>query len=78
MIVATFLKVWILYIMSTTSTGKPLLTGKHSPAIERVVAQVNGYVNRYCCRDLQNPLSMNFLPAARASIYPAKKLIWRF
>ncbi|VEB60851.1 glutaredoxin [Salmonella enterica subsp. enterica] len=54
--------------------GKPLLTGKRNPAIEEwVCAKLTVTLISYCCRDLQNPLSMNFLPLRRASILIRKK-----
>ncbi len=53
--------------------GKPLLTGKRNPAIEEWLRKVNGYVNQLLLPRFANPLSMNFLPAARQYFIRKKK-----
>lgn len=52
--------------------GKPLLTGKRNPAIEEWLRKVTVTLISYCCRDLQNPLSMNFYPCG-APVFIRKK-----
>lgn len=53
--------------------GKPLLTGNAIQPLKSGCAKLTVTLISYCCRDLQNPLSMNFLPLRRASILSAKK-----
>lgn len=48
--------------------GKPLLTGKRSPAIEEWLRKVNGYANKLLLRVLPNRHSMSFY-SRRAQIF---------
>lgn len=50
------------------ATPTRMIGQKMVPILQKDVTLIS-----YCCRDLQNPLSMNFLPLRRASILSAKK-----
>lgn len=53
--------------------GKPLLTGKRSPAIEEWLRKVNGYANKLLLRVLPNRHLMSFLLLPRANISSTRK-----
>lgn len=53
--------------------GKPLLTGKRSPAIEEWLRKVNGYANKLLLPRLPNRHLMSFLLLPRANISSTRK-----
>lgn len=53
--------------------GKPLLTGKRSPAIEEWLRKVNATPTNCCCRVLPNRHLMSFLLPPRANISSTRK-----
>ncbi|MGU0016736.1 hypothetical protein ACVXG9_22550 [Escherichia coli] len=66
-------KAWISFTDVDKLDGKPLLTGKRSPAIEEWLRKVNGYANKLLLPRFAKSAFDGFLLPPRANISSTRK-----